>query len=55
MKYPKCTVWMYKGGDILLRYELQFFDGWYDFAWGNGFDSQRESFFKEHCIYIGVF
>lgn len=49
------TVWMHKGGDILLRYEQQYHDGYYDVENYYGFmtDTYSKFFFKEHCVYIG--
>lgn len=50
------TVWMHKGGDILLRYSQQYHIGWYDFTDGtNKYQTARKEFFRQHCVYIGRF
>lgn len=49
------TVWMHKSGGIILRYEQQYHHGWYDIVHGNGLDIHPESFFREHCVFIGRF
>lgn len=50
------TVWMHKGGDILLRYDFLYYQGSYLFIDGNEkLHKQPRSFFRQHCVYIGRF
>ena len=52
------TVWMHKGGSIILRYDNHYY-GWYecrlsDEPWCQTY-AYDEDFFKKHCVYIGKF
>lgn len=49
------TVWMHKGGDIILLYPQQYYTDWCECENANKCTMYyRAEFFEQHCVYIGV-